>query len=194
MTQNDPTNVFAAFEMLLEEIEVEIDLINQAGSKAFRSSDYDGVEQQRKHASQATVLRDKLVDLRKEWEVLMASSQDKEEEETVHNERRNRGRLQRGLRTPESAYRQPILQVLNEMGGSARMNDLLVRVERNMKTRLKQVDYEPLASDPDAPRWRNTAQWERNTMVKEGLLKSNSPHGVWEISEAGRQALAKSAR
>jgi len=194
MAQNDPTNVFAAFEMLLEEIEVEIDLINQAGSKTFQSSDYDGVAKQRKHASQATILRDKLVDLRKEWEVLMASSQDKEEEETVRNERRNRGSLQRGLRTPESAYRQPILQVLNEMGGSARMNDLLVRVERYMKTRLKQVDYEPLASDPDAPRWRNTAQWERNTMVKEGLLKSNSPYGVWEISEAGRQALAKSAR
>ena len=74
------------------------------------------------------------------------------------------------------------------------MNDVLIRVEQLMKGVLTRVDYEPLASDPDAPRWRNTAQWARNTMVKEGLLKSNSPHGVWEISEAGRQALAKSAR
>jgi restriction system protein len=191
MVQNDPTNVFAAFEMLLEEIEVEIDFINQAGSKAFQRSDYDSVEQHRKRASQATELRDKLIDLRKEWEVLMAAHTDKEEEETVLSERHNMGRLQRGLRTPEPAFRQAILKALIEKGGSARINDVLTRVEQLMKSVLKPVDYAPLASDPEAPRWRNTGQWARNTMVKEGLLKSNSSHGIWEITEAGRKALNK---
>jgi len=38
-------------------------------------------------------------------------------------------------------------------------------------------------------RWRNTAQWCRHTMVQEGLLKRDSPHGIWEITEKGRQAL-----
>lgn len=47
----------------------------------------------------------------------------------------------------------------------------------------------PLASDPDMPRWRNSAQWARNTMRQEGLIKENSPHGIWEISDAGRQKL-----
>ncbi len=193
MIESNPTNVFAAFEMLLEEIELEVDFINQAGSKAFQRSDYDSVEQHRKRASQATELRDKLVDLRKEWEVLMAAHTDKEEEETVRSERRNTGRLQRGLRTPEPAFRQAILKALIEKGGSARMNDVLTRVEQLMKSVLKPVDYAPLASDPEAPRWRNTGQWARSTMVKEGLLKSNSPHGIWEITEAGRKALNKGA-
>ena len=65
MTQNDPTNVFASFETLLEEIEMEIDLINKAGADSFQRSDYDSVEQHREHARQATVLRNKFVDLRK---------------------------------------------------------------------------------------------------------------------------------
>ncbi len=34
--------------------------------------------------------------------------------------------------------------------------------------------------------WRNSAQWARNSMVQEGLLKADSPRGVWNISEAGR--------
>ncbi len=63
MTQNDPINVFAAFEALLEEIEIEIDLSNKAGADSFQRSDYDRVEQHREHARQATVLRDTFVDL-----------------------------------------------------------------------------------------------------------------------------------
>jgi hypothetical protein len=58
-----------------------------------------------------------------------------------------------------------------------------------MKPLLKKVDFEPLASGPDNPRWRNAAQWSRNSMVKGGLLKSDSQRGVWEISGAGRTAL-----
>jgi hypothetical protein len=62
---------------------------------------------------------------------------------------------------------------------------------RAMKPILKDVDHEPLASEPDMPRWRNSAQWARNTMRQEGLLKDDSPHGTWEITDAGRTRLAE---
>jgi len=54
---------------------------------------------------------------------------------------------------------------------------------------LRDVDYQPLASDPELPRWRNAAQWARNSMVQEGLLRDDSPRGIWEISEAGKRWL-----
>jgi hypothetical protein len=73
------------------------------------------------------------------------------------------------------------------------MAEVLPIVERKMKGTLKKVDYEPLASDPEMPRWRNAAQWARNSMVRDGLMKSDSPRGVWEISDAGSQWLAKSS-
>lgn len=62
-------------------------------------------------------------------------------------------------------------------------------MREEMKEILRDVDFEPLASDPHNPRWRNAAQWARNSMVNEGLLKSGSPRGVWEITEKGREYL-----
>jgi hypothetical protein len=75
------------------------------------------------------------------------------------------------------------------MGGSGKVKDVLKRVEDNMKGTLKKCDYEPLSSNRDTLRWDNTARWARNSMINDGLLKSDSAHGVWEISEAGRRFL-----
>lgn len=38
-------------------------------------------------------------------------------------------------------------------------------------------------------RWRNTAQWARKTIVQEGLLASDSPKEIWEITRKGREYL-----
>ena len=128
--------------------------------------------------------RDAIAALRKEWDAI--SGAPAVEDEEAQAERRNLGRLRKGLRTPEAAYYLPILKALVELGGSAKMQAVLDKVYQAMKPVLKDVDHEPLASDPDMPRWRNSAQWARNTMRQEGLLKDDSPHGIWEITEAGR--------
>jgi hypothetical protein len=86
----------------------------------------------------------------------------------------------------------PILRVLAEMGGAGKVADVLERLGKAMKPILKEVDYDPLASSPDNPRWRNAAQWARNSMVHEGLLKADSPRGVWEIADKGRAMLKES--
>ncbi len=69
------------------------------------------------------------------------------------------------------------------------MHQVLDRVGEMMKGALRDVDHQPLKSDPHSPRWKNTAQWARNTMVADKLLLSKSPRGVWELSEAGRRYL-----
>ena len=92
-------------------------------------------------------------------------------------------------RTPENAYRVPILESIEELGGSAPVADILTRVERKMRHILKNIDYERL--DSGDIRWRNTARWCRNTMIMEGLLRNDSPHGVWEITEAGKAYLRR---
>lgn len=112
------------------------------------------------------------------------------EEDIIHAEQQNTSRLQSGRRTPPIDFYQPILKALNELGGSAKVKDVPDRLEQSMKGILKEVDYEPLKSG--TTRWRNTAQWARDSMVKEGVfLKQNSPHGIWEITEAGRRSLRK---
>lgn len=188
MIENNPTNVIAAFELLTEELEAEVEFTNRVGSKAFEARDYDRAREALERAGQLTAFRDKVVILHKEWDII-AAAQDGEEDESVRAERRNLGRLRRGMRTREEAYYGPILKVLAELGGSVRMSDVLDRVGAQMKNQLRAVDFEPLASDPDMLRWRNSAQWARYSMVKEGMLKAESPRGFWEITDKGRRAL-----
>jgi len=192
MIENNPTNVIAAFEMLLEEIEAEIDFINSVGSKAFEKRDYDRAQEALEHAGKLTAFRDKTAALKKEWESFSQIEVDEEDIEAAQAQRQNLGRLQRGMRTPEEAYYTPILQVLNEMGGSGKVAEVLNRVGLKMKEVLKACDYEPLASDPNNLRWRNAAQWARNSMVHDGLLKNDSPRGIWEISDKGQKRLQES--
>lgn len=187
MIENNPSNVSSGFEMLLEEVEAEIDFFTRIGSRAFESRDFRKVDEARIQAEKVTAFRDKVAALRKEWDAISGSESEQDEETKA--ERRNLGRLRKGLRTPEAAYYLPILKALDELGGSAKMQAVLDKVHKATKPVLKDVDHEPLASDPDMPRWRNSAQWARNTMRQEGLLKDDSPHGTWEITDAGKARL-----
>lgn len=128
----------------------------------------------------------------KAWLAFRNSGEEKHEkakEKPTRVKQHNPDRLHRGERTPEEAYYRPILTAIDELGGSAKMNDVLERVEQIMRNILKPPDYERLGSGTGMLRWRNTAQWTRYALVKEGLLKSKSPRGIWEITEAGHTFL-----
>ena len=94
--------------------------------------------------------------------------------------------------TPHMAFCRPILEVLVEMGGGGKTKAVLDRVGEKMKGILKPKDYEKHQSHGNQIRWRNTAQWARNTMVNDdGRMKKGSRNGYWEISDKGRAWLKK---
>jgi hypothetical protein len=39
-------------------------------------------------------------------------------------------------------------------------------------------------------RWKNRVAWQRENMKRLGLLRGDSPQGIWEVTETGRQWLA----
>jgi restriction system protein len=88
--------------------------------------------------------------------------------------------------TPEHEYRLPIVESLLELGESAVADDVLKKVYKRVESRLKPIDEE-LMENSTEPRWRNYARWERKNMVMDGLLKPDSPHGLWELTEKGRR-------
>jgi hypothetical protein len=71
MVDDSPTTVQAGFELLLEEMETEIEFINQSGAKAFAARNYDAARAVLERADQVTALREKLAELRSEWEKLV---------------------------------------------------------------------------------------------------------------------------
>lgn len=186
--ENQPQNVLTAFEILLEEVEAEIDFVNSVGSRGFETRDYDRAQDALTRAGMLTAFRDRLASMRKEWMELDRAGE-AHEDPASRTARRNIGKLRKGLRTPEESYYRPILESLVALGGKGRIGDVLDRVYKRMEKLLNEHDRQPLRSDPDMPRWRNAAQWARNSMVKEGLLRADSPRGEWEVTEQGRARL-----
>jgi len=180
--------VNAAFEILLEEIEAVTDNLNEAGAEALRAGDYEKAQKAIEEAIRLATFREKVKQLQKEWTKLFPSQTELGKRRT---RRRVKSRLPRGLRTPEDAFRRPILESLIELGGRAQIGEVLDRVGQRMEHLLNEYDRESLPSNPRFVRWRNTAQWCRNTLVREGLMRNDSPHGVWEISEKGRAWLQR---
>lgn len=188
MSRTETTSVLYAFENLLEEIETEINLVNQQGERAFQRSDYDLAREVIEKAVQIQSFRERLVGLRREWERIAPTENETAIDEAQEEiQRQNLGRLEAGVRTPENVFFPHILRALVELGGSANLNAVLDRVGEATHHLLRPVDHEPIRSDPTRARWRNTCQWARYTLVTDGLMKSDSPRGTWEISDAGRR-------
>jgi restriction system protein len=176
-------NVTQAFEILLDELNTALKNTRQQAAAATHDGDYDDAQAQLDAARQIEKCIAEIRAIQREWNSLGRKSRQKRTKAGA--------RLPRGERTPEEAYRLPILRALVALGGEARMSQVLEKVCAEMKPRLKPVDLKPVPSSADTPRWRNTAQWERQDMVDEGLLRRDSPRGVWAITETGRKYLAQ---
>ncbi|MGC8754816.1 MAG: winged helix-turn-helix domain-containing protein [Thermosulfidibacteraceae bacterium] len=174
--------VNTAFEILLEEIEEVFNIISKEGEKAFKTQDFDRAKELTEYGNRLKSFRERVKSLQKEWQSLFS-----EKISTKVPKRRVKGRLKKGLRTSEDKFVIPILESLIELGGKAEMKQVLKLVHAKMENILNKYDYEPLPSIPKQTRWENTARWARNTMVNEGLLVSDSPQGIWEITEKGRK-------
>ncbi len=84
---------------------------------------------------------------------------------------------------PEKELRRPLLEILYELGGKARVEELRPLLETRIAPRLRPGDYEPVSTGD--PRWWNAACWARNGLKKDGHLRDDSPRGLWELSEKG---------
>ncbi|MCX8065402.1 MAG: winged helix-turn-helix domain-containing protein [Candidatus Hydrogenedentes bacterium] len=183
----DQNEVNVAFEILLEEIEEVFNFISKDGEEAFKTHDYEKARELIEFGERLRSFREKVKSLQSDWQSMFTKRVF-----VSRIKKTTKGRLKRGLRTPESEYKVPILEAIVELGGRAKVNEVLELVYKKMKNKLNEYDLSPLNSNPKQKRWENTAQWTRNTLVIEGLLSQDSPQGIWEITERGRQFLKNS--
>lgn len=186
--------VATAFELLLEEIEEVADELNRRGADAFERGQLNDVEALLKDARAYSAFQSKVRELRAEWRAMHPEFVEPKEPDKPPISRKDLGRLNRGLRTPDELYRLPLLEALIELGGIGQVQDVTDLVGKKMSNILNDYDREPLPSDANTLRWRNTVAWMRNTLVEEGLLRNDSKRGTWEISDAGREAAKTNGR
>jgi len=85
---------------------------------------------------------------------------------------------------PTHVYWPAILHALEKLGGRGRSEQVTDIVGDLIKEILKPADYERLPSG--VIRWRNRVAWQRLNMINEGLLRNDSPRGIWEWTDKGR--------
>jgi hypothetical protein len=158
--------VVDAIGLVLEEISRALGDVKEQAATAVRDSRFDDGRSLIDTADAMRLLSERTEAISIEWGRLevprraaVADAAGDESADSGAAPRRYVGRIGRGQRTPEAAFRRPILESLASMGGQATIGDVLEDVGRRMKPHLRDIDFETLKSD--AVRWRNTAQWSR---------------------------------
>jgi restriction system protein len=185
-------DVGAALNLLRDALAEEAQRINDEGAKAMKAGDYSTAEGVLDFAKRLLAFRSRVEGLGLEWSELegLRDTSSTAVQEIVS--KRFFGRRASGEITPHLDYCRPLLEVLVEIGGTAKTKEALDRLGEKMKGILKPKDYECHESKGKQIRWRNAAQWARNHMVNEdGRMKKGSPNGIWEISDSGRIWLKK---
>ena len=72
--------------------------------------------------------------------------------------------------------------------GKATTDEVLEIIEQEIGKNFNNLDLETLR-DGCTKRWKKNVEWQRYFMVKERLLKGDSPRGTWEITEKGEKFL-----
>ena len=86
----------------------------------------------------------------------------------------------RSSRTPQSAFSKAIVHVLDELGGRGPAKDVIQLVKRRMQSQLRPGDY--ARRDNGQIVWVHMVHNARQALKSEGILKSNSPRGWWELA------------
>lgn len=175
-----------AFENFLAEL---YEILAEAQEMIKRKAEegcFSEIAELSRQAEQVQRLVEETKMLRERWDTLqpMAISPSP----TTRSRRKRTKRASAGEITPQAGYIRPLLQALVDLGGGAPMGKVLDRVYELVKHRLKPKDLETVPSGGDL-RWRIATMWMRYNLKRQGYIKSNSPKGIWEITDAGRAYL-----
>jgi len=94
----------------------------------------------------------------------------------------------KGDKTPQWAYRKPILRALKKLGGKGARTQVLEEIEAAIGDRFTKADKAKIKSG--AVRWQKTLEYEILQMRMERLLRPvpETARGVWALTEKGQEA------
>jgi hypothetical protein len=87
-------------------------------------------------------------------------------------------------RTSPALFRKELRKALRELGGAGKKSEVLQRIRMNMEQKFKSQDVER-----DAQGNLNWERWvvaEKAKMMKEGIIKTGSEFGIWELRRKTR--------
>lgn len=98
------------------------------------------------------------------------------------NSKKPRRKRSQAPKTDNSVLREHILRALKKLGGSARVADVIEEIDGQLEGKLLPGDLEWRESTNEYA-WQNNVKWERYRMTQDGLLRSDSPRGHWQLNK-----------
>jgi len=89
----------------------------------------------------------------------------------------------RGEHLPMKEYLLPLLESLAELGGRERVKEVIERLYEKVKDNLTDDDRKIVSTGEYF--WENRAHLLRFSLKERGYLRSDSPRGIWELSDEG---------
>lgn len=126
-----------------------------------------------------------LAQLADEFQDILKDLRERLGQNTVTPEAKPRGRRSKLPKTPQKELRDLIIAALAARGGRARVSEVLADLGAQLNGKLLPGDL-VYRQDGKTIVWQNNAQWERMKMRQDGVLRGDSPQGIWELSEGAQ--------
>ena len=183
MDNNDHPDIRRVLATMRKEIQKEVKAASKALDQAFETQDYERIHEVSGRVVQLETMANQASGLQANWNSLFGGE--------VENGTKRTKPVKSGPLTPKKAYFKPILKALVSLGGAGKPADVIDLVYQKMEAVLTDADRNSTeGGNPDYPRWKTASYSTRSLLIKQELLKANSPKGVWEISVKGRNYVA----
>ncbi len=123
-----------------------------------------------------------LAQLADEFQDVLRDLRDRLGQNLVSPETKPRGKRSKLPKTPQNVLREHIVRALKNLGGKARISEVIAEMGRQLEGKLLPGDTVWREATNECA-WQNNAKWERFQMTQDGTLRRGSPRGIWELEE-----------
>lgn len=179
-------DVNEALQALDDAVRSSLEGAKTQGAKAFEAGQFEVAKRAADEGKTIEAFVEEVARIKRRWENLQNVSQDSNLsiEKPVHQGSNHRSNEP----TNPEALIQPILGILEDMGGTAQRDDVIERLEQALLEEQRSSQSEG-AKMGLPPGWEEIIITAQKIMAKRGLLNARPQRGIWQITPQGRLLL-----
>jgi hypothetical protein len=179
-------DVNQALEALDEAVRSSLESAKAQGARAFENGQFELAKRAADEGKTIEAFVEEVTRIKRRWENLQNVSQESNQslEKAVHT---GSSKPSSDPGNPEGLI-QPILRLLEDMGGTAQRDDVIARLEQALIEEKQFSNGDNAASGLPAG-WQEIVITAQRIMVKRGLLHARPQRGIWQITPQGRLLL-----
>lgn len=173
-------------DLVFEEVERVIDSLNEQGAQKLKQREYEKAREAMELVERIEFFKNKIGEIKKDWTQISDTTK-----KNFHgkNGKKKQGKKPHSLGLPKGEFKFPLLEALGALGGSGDLNKVLELVFDTIKDELTEYDLKPIGSKSRDQKWRRKAFSCKFDLAKEGLIKTKSQRGIWELTAKGMNIL-----